>query len=293
MVVTVTLNPALDLFAQLDTLCPGELNRANGNFPLSPGGKGVNAAKAVHILGGDVLATGFTGGMTGGFMRELLDRYRIPHRFIPVGSDTRLNIKILDGGGMTEINAKGSAVGHGDLEAMENLITSLAAPNRIFVLSGALPPGAPEGLYARYIKLLNRHGSKVILDASGAPLRLGAAARPYLIRINAAEARDIDDGLKTGINTVISEGEKGALFHLDGERYRLPAAPVDGKPAPAGAGDMMAGALAYAIDKNMPWQEAAFLSMAAAAAAVAAPPGCIPSRQSIEACLKSTYTRCL
>jgi 1-phosphofructokinase len=268
MVVTVTLNPAVDVTARLDRLCHGETNRLSESV-INAGGKGVNAARLVKELGGDVLAAGF------GDAKYIASLSGLNHRFIEV-EETRVNMKVVDARGqMTELNSPGIAVGGEAYRAMAGLLMSLAGPGAVFVLSGSLPPDAPAGLYASCIRMLRERGCRTVLDASGEALRLGALEDPDIIKPNRDETAYIDRKKYKGF-LCQSRGAEGARFFLDGRQWYINSLLLN-PVSPAGAGDCMTGALAYALDTGLPPEEAALLSVAAAHAAVMTPgTGCPP-----------------
>ena len=275
MVVTVTLNPAVDVTARADRLRPGETNRLTESV-VNAGGKGVNAARAVLALGGETLAVGFAGA----FYISLLED--LEHRFIPV-DDTRVNMKVIDSaGGMTELNGPGYPAGEANYRTIEALLLRLCAPGTVFVLSGSLPPDAGPGWYGDTIRMLRDKGGKTVLDASGEALRLGAMANPDILKPNRDEMAVIGPSARAGL-LANSLGAEGARFTAGGREWFLPALPLEAV-SPAGAGDCMTGALAYALDKGLPPEEGALLSMAAAAAAVLTPGTRCPSRELIEIC---------
>jgi 1-phosphofructokinase len=259
MVVTVTLNPALDVTARLDNLRPGETNRLAG-VTVNAGGKGINAARLIQTLGGKVVAAGFGDAR---FIESIGD---LDCRFIQT-EHTRINMKLLHlSGGMTELNSPGNPVGAAAYRDMEDLLTGLAVPGTVFVLSGSLPPDADPGLYAGYIRQLKDKGCKTVLDTSGEALRLGTLAQPDVVKPNRGEMAVIAALPYTGL-LARSLGAEGAEFTSGGRVLFIENLDL-GVVSPAGAGDCMTGALAYALDIGLPFEEAALLSCAAANAAV-------------------------
>lgn len=275
MVVTLTLNPAIDVTARVEKLSPGALNRLSESV-VNAGGKGINTARMVRQLGGEALATGFAGGASGSILLQMLANEGLAHDFIPVPGETRINMKILDTyGGMTELNGAGCPAGSAEYQTIESLLMQYCTPETVFVLSGSLPPGANPDFYAYCIRKLRDGGARTVLDASGEALRLGALAQPDIIKANATEINDFDRESYRGF-LVWSLGAEGARFYKDDRELFIPALPVE-VVSPAGAGDCMTGALAYSLDKSLPFEEAALLSAAAATAAVRTPgTGCPP-----------------
>ena len=268
MVITVTLNPAIDVTARTDRLALGETNRLAESV-INVGGKGVNAARLAKTLGGEVLACGF------GDAKYIASLDELDHKFIQV-EQTRVNMKITDSRGqMTELNSPGIPVGDEAYRAMAGMLMSLAGPGSVFVLSGSLPPDAPAGLYATCIRMLKERGCKTVLDTSGEALRLGALENPDIIKPNRDETAFINRSLYKGF-LCQSRGAEGARFFKDGQFWFVNSLLLN-PVSPAGAGDCMTGALAYALDYDLPPKEAALLSVAAAHAAVMTPgTGCPP-----------------
>lgn len=190
MIATVTLNPSLDEWVHLPSLRLGALNRASG-FARYPGGKGINVSRVIHELGGRTTAYALAGGLDGQLLRQLLERLGIRCEFVPVAGTTRNNYKLQTDHppAVTELNTAGPAVSRTALRALRGRV--LRAPARCVVLSGSLPPGAPASLYRDWITALRRRGVPVVLDASGAAMRLGVAARPWLIKPNRQEAEEL------------------------------------------------------------------------------------------------------
>ena len=192
MIATVTLNPSLDEWMQLDTLRVGGLNRATG-FARYPGGKGINVSRVIHELGGSTIAYGVAGGEDGLILRELMNRLAIPHEFLTVQGTTRNNYKIrtVRPRALTEINAAGPAVSAGHLSALARRLMRRRPPFRCVAFCGSLPPGAPETIYRSWIRALRLRGILAVLDASGAALKYGIAGRPWCIKPNRQEAEEL------------------------------------------------------------------------------------------------------
>ncbi len=208
MIATVTLNPSLDEWIQLPSLRMGALNRAGG-FARYPGGKGINVSRVVRELGGRTLALAFAGGEDGLILRELMNRLRIPHTFVSVRGATRNNYKIrtLHPPTLTEINTAGPRVSSADVRAFERLLFRLAPAPRCVALSGSLPPGVPASMYRRWIGRLGRHNIPVALDASGAALREGIRAHPWLIKPNRQEAEELLGRRLTRVRHVVQAAQ--------------------------------------------------------------------------------------
>ena len=192
MIATVTLNPSLDEWVYLPTVRLGQLNRATG-FARYPGGKGINVSRVVRELGQSTMAYALAGGEDGHILRGLMRRLAIPHTFVAVSGSTRNNYKIETTRPRlpTEINTPGPAVSLTAVQALKRRVFTHVPPPRVVALCGSLPPGVPPSLYARWIHDLRRRRIPTVLDTSGAALRQGLAARPWLIKPNRQEAQEL------------------------------------------------------------------------------------------------------
>ena len=295
MIATVTLNPALDKTLVVPGFAAGKTNRGQVER-LDPGGKGNNVAKALRQLGCPVVALGFVAGLNGQFLRRALDSLGIPHDFIEVPGETRVNLKIEDPllGLETELNEPGFPVTAAHLEEIQRRVAEYAARAEVVVFSGSLPPGAPPTTYAALIEIAARQGAQTVLDASGPALRAAVAARPDLVRLNRAEAEellgtasDLEAALASvqamgPARVVISLGADGAVAVGDGRRYRARPPRIETR-CTVGAGDAMAAAFACALADGMAFPEALRLATAAGAATAASGGSSVASRAAIEA----------
>ncbi|MBA2241014.1 MAG: 1-phosphofructokinase family hexose kinase [Solirubrobacterales bacterium] len=219
MILTVTLNAAIDRTVVVPSLRMGNRHRATEGRS-SAGGKGVNVARALKLLGRPVIATGLAGGSNGTRILERLRRERILHDFTWIADESRINLSIVDPttGVQTEINERGPVVSEQEAESFIERLTYLAAGARLCALSGSLPPGLPEDFYARLIEELRGRGVEVLLDTDGEPMRLGLPALPEVVAPNAIEAEsaagfefnDADD-LSAGLASLVEMGAREAI----------------------------------------------------------------------------------
>jgi 1-phosphofructokinase len=284
MIITVTLNPALDKTAELDELRPGELNRLQ-NLVVDAGGKGINVSKMISALGGRSVATGFVGGGSGKEIVDTLAAMDIQSDFIKVNGTTRTNLKVLDHGRrLTELNEPGVMVSEADVERLVKKLSGYAGPDTVFVLSGSLCRGVEPDFYARLIRIIHQGGGMACLDADGAAFRSALEEKPEFIKPNGHELTEYfglekKPGLgefrelcarlvALGISRIaLSLGKDGAMFVNGKDVCHAPGLSVEAHSA-VGAGDSMMGVFAYAMDRQMPWRQAAALSIAASAGAV-------------------------
>ncbi|MDR1929054.1 MAG: 1-phosphofructokinase [Treponema sp.] len=285
MIVTVTLNPALDKTAHVNRVCPGALNRLR-DVVVDAGGKGVNVSVVVSVLGGKTIASGFAGGSTGEELLLRLDKRAIPHDFVRTAGTTRVNLKLIDDeGALTELNEPGALISPEEWQTLEKKLYSLASKDTIFVLSGSLPRGLGTDTYRNLcLALRGREGARVFVDADGEPLRQALLAPPDYIKPNRYEILQYFSAppdtpetqlvefcgelLNKGLSFVaLSMGEDGAVFVSKTASYRAPPLRVPVRST-VGAGDSMVAALAYGMDRGLSQERCMTLAVAASAGAV-------------------------
>jgi len=254
---TVTLNPSLDEWIDVEALRVGALNRAT-TFSRYVGGKGINVSRVVRELGGRTLAVSLAGGPDGQIFAGLLRRLGVPHRLVHVDGLTRNNYKIRSArpAGLTEINAPGPQVTPRHLRALERLLAARTPRPVVVVFSGSLPPGAPHGVYGRWIRQARARRLLTVLDTSGAAFVQGLRARPWLTKPNRQEAEELlgttlptaarvvqgaRDLIRCGAQmAILSLGAEGAVLVQAGSAEAWWAVPPKVKVVSAvGAGDSL------------------------------------------------------
>jgi 1-phosphofructokinase family hexose kinase len=192
MIITVTLNPALDKTLQVPNFTPGRRHRTVDQVTM-PGGKGVNVARAIKRLGQPVIATGLAGGATGTRIVEALNDEAVLNAFVRIRDESRTNTAVLDPttGLQTEINERGPAVTPQELELFHDKLLYLAKGASICVFAGSLPRGMDPAVYADLIRDVKRLGVTTILDTDGEPLRLAMRAEPDIVSPNELEAEEL------------------------------------------------------------------------------------------------------
>lgn len=298
MIVTVTLNPALDKTAKLNKLEVGELNRIK-DVQLDAAGKGINVSKVVSALGGETVALGFIGGSTGQEIIKDLDSLGVNHDFIDVPWATRTNLKLLDcEGNLTEINESGGEITEELLKKLEDRMLSYLGDNTTYVFSGSIAPGLEQDVYNRLITLVKEKGAKAYLDADGIAFKEGIKAIPTFIKPNRFEITEyfnIDRNMPIpqlaeyckkfidmGIEKVaLSLGEEGAMFTDGKTTVYAPALDVK-MLSPVGAGDSVVASIAYGENKGLSWKESSILALATSAASVTNEGTKPPNRQQID-----------
>lgn len=284
MILTVTLNTALDVTYRVPRLHPHASHRVT-EATERPGGKGLNVARVLAALGHEVTATGFAGGRTGAVVRELLaDSPGVVDALVPCAGSTRRTVAVVDAasGDTTQFNEPGPLISAAEwpafLSRYEGLLGSGA---RAVALCGSLPPGVPVGAYAVLVRLARAAGVPVLLDTSGEALRRGVAARPEMIKPNAAELAELTgsrdplpasrDARRRGAHAVVTSlGPDGLLATTpEGTWQAAPPRALSGNPT--GAGDSAVAGLLSALTEGLDWPARLIRAVALSAATVHAP----------------------
>ncbi len=192
MIITVTLNTAIDKTLEVPSFTPGRRHRTV-NQTTMPGGKGVNIARAIKQLGQPVIATGFAGGATGTRVVEALGAESILSDFVQIQEESRTNTVVLDPttGMHTEINERGPAVSNQEFDLFREKLLYLAQGASICVFAGSLPRGVEQDVYHSLIREVRRLNVTTIIDTDGEPLRLAIRAEPALVSPNELEAEEL------------------------------------------------------------------------------------------------------
>lgn len=312
MIITVTLNPALDKTARVDVLRPNALNRLQG-VTLDAGGKGVNVSAMIRSLGGESVAVGFSGGGAGEELRALVAKKGITSDFVRVAAVTRTNLKVVaDDGALTEFNEPGPEIRDAEWRELEQKLSGYAAGGNTVVLSGSLPAGLGKDTYKKLSAMLRRAGASVFLDTDGEALKRALESAPEeipdYIKPNRYELLQYfgmpdDKGaactetelaelcrtlIGKGIKLVsLSMGEAGAIFVNGNGVWRAPALPVQVRST-VGAGDSMTGALVHGFEQGLPEEQCFALAMAASAGACTTEGTNPPSRALVDTLLTQT-----
>jgi len=192
VILTVTLNAAIDRTVAVPNFHLGYRHRAVEARTMA-GGKGVNIARALRLLGRPVIATGLAGGATGTRLLDELREESVLTAFTRIDGESRTNLAVIDPttGEQTEINERGPEVGAVDIERFAERLVYLARGARICVIAGSVPPGAPEDAYAGLITKLRELGVLTVLDADGEQMRAGLRAEPAVVAPNVVEAEEV------------------------------------------------------------------------------------------------------
>jgi 1-phosphofructokinase family hexose kinase len=286
-IYTVTLNPGLDRTLTVPELSENRVLRAT-TTQIDWGGKGFNVTRALHALGRASVAFGLVGGCTGQMLTQGLHELGIATDFVTIPGETRTNtvIQSADGRRHIKVNEPGPTVDAAALAALAARIEATVTPGSLWALCGSLPPGAPPDTYATLIALIRDRGGRVCLDASGAALRAGLAARPDWVKPNAEEAADLTGTPITDLDTAtraaarcLDLGARNVALSLgaDGLLLAAPGQIIHAQPPAVavqtlvGVGDALLGGLLDALAQGWPLPEVARWAVAAGTAAAMTP----------------------
>lgn len=269
MILTVTMNPSVDISYSLENLTINAVNRVS-DVGKAAGGKGLNVSRVLKQVNADVLATGLVGGILGRYICEHLDALNIRHHFQQISQESRNCIAILHEGLQTEILESGPVVSLDEQDNFLDLYSRLLDEVSIVTISGSLPVGVPEGFYQRLIILAQKKGKKVILDCAGSCLRaaIDGPVVPYLIKPNKEElekltGKSLDDlSVRTFIDiissdkklasipwVVVSLGKDGAFAKINNDYFHIQIPEINAVN-PVGSGDSTIAGFAFGISNN-------------------------------------------
>jgi 1-phosphofructokinase/tagatose 6-phosphate kinase len=287
MIVTVTLNTALDRSLTVPILQLGHRHRASDVVTLA-GGKGVNVARALKRLDVPVVATGLAGGRTGTRIVEELTSEAILNDFVRIREESRTSTLVLDptSGTHTEIYEWGPRVSPSELGTLMDKLRYLSRGADAVVLAGSLPRGVDDGFYAEAARELARRGVHVVLDTEGEPLRRGLEAEPWLVSPNQHEAEQLvgqelqdDEDFLWALDAIAEMGARNVQITLEtgcfalvreertAKRYRAVAPQLE-PVSVVGAGDALLAQWLAARSDGLAADEALRLAVAAASASV-------------------------
>lgn len=300
-ILTVTLNPAIDITTATSHVAPGRKLRC-GKPIVEPGGGGVNVSRMVGILGGRSTALVAIGGAVGEWLRQIMLAQSLHCVFVEASGDTRMNVVVHEQENSDQYRfvLPGPVQDAGfEARVVKQLETTLGAGSyEIVVGSGSLPPGVADDFYAVLAEVAVRNGARFILDASGPALLAGLGPHVEVVKPNDIEARDLAESLGLAPDdfvalgqylvaqrktraAVLTMGEEGALLITDGvvRHIKPPRVSVVSK---VGAGDSFVGTMAHGLATGMPIEQAFALGVSAAAAAVMTPSTELARREDVE-----------
>jgi 6-phosphofructokinase 2 len=265
-IITITFSPSIDKSTSVKSLIPEK--KLKCSYPKQePGGGGINVARVISKLGGDVKAVFPSGGYTGIFFNHLLEKENVPFAIVETKNETRENFVIFD-----ESTGKQYRFGMPSNSLLENewkeclcIIEKLRNIDFI-VASGSLPPGVPHDIYAQLAKIAKNNKAKFIVDTSGEALKQAVDEGVYLLKPNIEEL-----GLLVGIENltiadakrtakelilkknceiiVVSLGSEGAMLVTKSRTYIVKPPKVEVKST-VGAGDSMVAGIVFSLSNG-------------------------------------------
>jgi 6-phosphofructokinase 2 len=265
MIVTVTLNPAVDKSTTVDKLVPEKKLRCN-EMTVEAGGGGINVSKALHELEKPSTAIFPSGGLTGQLLENILSQKGIDFKAIRIKNDSRENFTVLESSSNNQFRfvLPGPALAPIDLQQILDVIEILKPD--IIVASGSLAPGMDEDFIAKIAAVAKPLNAKLIADTSGKPLEMVIDEGLYLLKPNLAELsslvgkeqlelNEVEDAARSILEKgkcemiVVSMGASGAMLVTKNDHVKV-AAPLVKKQSTVGAGDSMVAGMTYMISKN-------------------------------------------
>ena len=299
MIVTVTLNAAVDRTLLVPNFQVGQRHRASVGF-LSAGGKGINVGRALKRLGVPVVCTGLAGGRNGTLLVEELTQEGILNDFVRIRGESRTSTAVLDptSNVYTEINEWGPEIAEDELDTLREKLAYLTQGAEFVVFAGSLPRGVEADFFAEVVRDAGRRHQLAVVDTDGEPLRVGTAAEPYLVTPNVREAEELvghefvdeedlagalDEIAELGARNVLITLETGcyALLREDRNEVRLRARVPELEPvSKIGAGDTLLAGFLAARAAGRSFEDAVRSAVATGAASVLEPgPGRFDPRE--------------
>ncbi|WP_127559174.1 1-phosphofructokinase family hexose kinase [Nioella ostreopsis] len=287
-VLTITLNPAVDLDTSTAEIRPGPKLRCS-TPRLDPGGGGLNVSRAMAELGGESLALVAAGGGMGVVLAKLLAGTGLPVRIIEAPGETRQSVAVIEDGTGKQFRFifPGPHWSEGDIAKAESEIAEVIPVGGLVVLSGSHPPGFPDDFPARLVALCSKFDARLILDTSGAALRAlqaGRIAGLDVLRLDHEEAEELaarslptakdsadfaQSLVRNGVARVVvlARGADGSILATDRDRWLSHAADVPVR-SKTGAGDSFVAGFTLALSQGAALPDCLQRGMAAASAAV-------------------------
>lgn len=268
MILTVTLNPAVDKVYEVESFAVGDVFRPKDMWATA-GGKGLNVSRVATILGEKVRATGFLGGSNGAFIRNEIKKQGIEDAFVEISGETRICIAINDpiANTSTEILEPGPVITAQEQEKFLKRFRQLVKEADIVTISGSLPKGVDIDFYGKLIDISREFGKRVLLDTSGESLLKSLEFTPFMIKPNETELEAIADKkisteqdiLETAIKihqmgiqlVCVTLGGNGCIAVTEEGAFRLNAPSIE-TVSTVGSGDSFLAGCAVALVQNQP-----------------------------------------
>lgn len=288
MIVTITMNPAVDKSTTINKLAPEKKLRCTALI-TEAGGGGINISKAIKELGGESLAVFPSGGMNGKLLENYLTEKHINFKSMPVAHETRENIVVRE----TDTNSQfrfvmpGAPLTEKEAQSCFDLLQQIQPRPTCIVASGSLPPGLPENFFGKLAQLAKQLNARFIIDTSGKPLQLAAKEGVYLLKPNLSElcalvgkehleVNEVDDAAMEIIKQgscevmVVSMGPSGALMITKDGGEHVPTPTVQ-KQSTVGAGDSMVAGMVWMLEQGKSLSEMVRFGVACGTAATMNP----------------------
>ncbi len=306
MIVTLTINPAIDRTVSVDKLV-FEDRAYITNRSEAAGGRGVNASHVIHTFGGKTLALLASGGASGQRMEKLLTKLAFPFEVVHVQSDTRVNLTISDKQGLTvKLNEVGSPLEKKEVDEIHRLVEARLAKAQWLMICGSIPPGVSSRFYCDVIAMAKEKGVKTLVDTDGDALLHSLEAKPTVITPNQHEAeRLLGRALLTrsqfleAVDRIQAMGAESVVLSL-GSRGAIGSGPegiVEVLPprvdvlSPIGAGDAMAAAFTWSMEKKKSFADSLRWGVAAGTAKAMLPGMTFPTLEQARAVYKQVEVR--
>ncbi len=286
-ILTVTLNPALDVLTTIDRVSDTHKMRC-GPVIKHPGGGGVNVARVLHRLGANCVAVYLAGGVTGERHHQLMSAEKVRCHVLPIAEETRESFSVHEtsSGHDYRFVLPGPQVSAVEYEAGFDYVAQ-HLPKQFLVLSGGLAPNIPDNFYARLAQVAKAQGVRVVLDASGPALAQALKVGVFLFKPSLRELRDLtgqalpdEDAQVQAARHLIQSGQaeivavslgaEGAMVVSATESWRAHGLAVEVQTT-IGAGDSFVAGMVWALSRGDPLLKAFQFGMAAGAAALLAP----------------------
>ena len=268
-IITLTLNPALDITQVHTGVQLGAMNRAESAF-IEASGKGINVAQAAAKLGVPSVAIAPLGDVVGQAISSMLMEPNLELVKIPIVGASRCNFKLLDGSRMTEFNAAGPNLDLLEWQTLEMTLLKRVQTDSVVVLAGSLPRGIQSNVYADLTRKIQLRGARAVVDAEGSSLELALKANPWLVKPNRVEAemllgnkiQDLSDAIAAARkiqalgaqNVLLSLGGEGAIMLTKYSCFQASPPRVQAKNT-IGCGDALLAGAIVGITQNMDWTE--------------------------------------
>ncbi|QKY70365.1 1-phosphofructokinase [Lentibacillus sp. CBA3610] len=267
MILTITLNPSVDISYKLEAFNLDTVNRV-ADVSKTAGGKGLNVSRVIQQLGEDVAASGFLGGSLGQFIRSEISDQGIENFFVSIAGDTRNCIAVIHKGQQTEILETGPTINETEATEFLNKFSEDVQKVDLVTISGSLPKGLDKDFYSQLVEIANQHDTPVLLDTKGELLRhtLRGDSKPFLIKPNQEELADLlgekvtdDAQIISALQSqtfsgvpwvVVTTGATGAFVKHNQEVYRATTPKVDAVN-PVGSGDSVVAGFAAGISRGL------------------------------------------